>query len=270
MNVITKITVQQKNKDRYNIFTDDGNGEKYSFSVDEDTLIKFHLKKGKEIDELLLSEIGFQDDIQKAYNLSIHYLSRRMRSETEVRDYLKQKEIDEPIIQEAIHKLYNYQFLNDEEFAFAFVRTQKNTTDKGPVLAKRELMEKGISEAIIEQVMSEYLFEEQLEKAVQLCQKYIQKNNKDSKRVLEQKLESMLVRKGYSYQVISIAIEEVEDGTDHDNEEMEALRFQGAKAHRKNAHLTGYEYSQKMKQTLYRKGFSIELIERFLAEIEEE
>ncbi len=39
---ITKITTQKKRKDRYNIFVD----EKYAFSVDEEVLLKFHLKKG--------------------------------------------------------------------------------------------------------------------------------------------------------------------------------------------------------------------------------
>lgn len=46
MPVITKITAQKKLKDRYNIFTDAGDGEKYAFSVDEDVLIKHQLKKG--------------------------------------------------------------------------------------------------------------------------------------------------------------------------------------------------------------------------------
>jgi regulatory protein len=41
MAVITKITVQKKQPDRYNIFTDDGNGERYALSVDEAVLIKY-------------------------------------------------------------------------------------------------------------------------------------------------------------------------------------------------------------------------------------
>ena len=45
MSMITKITTQQKNKERFNIFVDEGKGEKYAFSVDEAVLIKFQLKK---------------------------------------------------------------------------------------------------------------------------------------------------------------------------------------------------------------------------------
>ena len=50
MPTITKITTQTKRTDRYNIFID----EKYSFSVDEDVLLKFQLKKGKEIDSKIV------------------------------------------------------------------------------------------------------------------------------------------------------------------------------------------------------------------------
>ena len=51
MAVITKITTQQKNQDRFNIFMDYGKGEEYAFSVDSDVLIHFQLKKGMELDD---------------------------------------------------------------------------------------------------------------------------------------------------------------------------------------------------------------------------
>ena len=96
MPIITKITTQKKRTDRYNIFVD----EKYAFSVDEEVLLKFQLKKGKEIDSLVLSQIQFHDEIQKAFTAALDYLSYRMRSEAEVRLFLKKKEIEEPIINE--------------------------------------------------------------------------------------------------------------------------------------------------------------------------
>ena len=121
MTVITKISVGKKNKSRYNIFIDKGNGEEFGFSVGEDVLIKMNLKKGKELDELDMIEIAFQDDIQKAYSLSLLYLSHRMRSEYEVSKYLKEKEYGDHVIKEVIHKLYGHGYLNDLEFAEALV-----------------------------------------------------------------------------------------------------------------------------------------------------
>lgn len=265
MPTITKITVQEKLKDRYNIFLD----EKYAFSIDEDVLIKHGLKKGMELDEFAISEIGYQDDIRKAYNTAVQYLSRRMRSEKEVRQYLSGKEVNEIVIREVIHKLNEYHFLNDGEFAVAFVRTLMNTTDKGSGSIRGELREKGMTEDIIEKAMKEFPYEKEFEAAMKLCVKFVEKNTRDSSRIMKQKLEQHLFRKGYAKGIIQAAIAETEMDKGEDLEKS-ALRTHAEKAHRKYSHLTGFEYEQKMKQNLFRKGFSIEYIEQILDELQEE
>lgn len=269
MAIITKITVQKKLTDRYNIFLDKGKGEEYAFSVDEDVLIKFNLRKGMELDDFVISEINYQDEIRKAYNLAIQYLARRMRAELEVRNYLAGKEISEPIIQEVIHKLYEYQFLNDVDFAQAYVRTQMKTTDKGIEVIKRELQEKGIKGEKLQKSLSEYPLEEQILKAKGLLVKAMKNKAKDSERILRQKAEQLLIRKGFPVEVIALAQEEVDEGQD-EYEVMEALKYQGEKAHRKYGKFSGFEYEQKMKQALYRKGFSMDLINLFLEEKKQE
>lgn len=269
MAIITKITVQKKLKDRYNIFLDDGSGERYAFSVDEEVLIEYQLKKGMELDEFSITEVFFQDDIRKAYHLAVQYLALRMRSEFEIRQYLQKKEIEDPIINEVMHKLYHHQFLNDEQFSAAFVRTQMNTTDKGTVLIQRELKEKGISDSIIESALTHYPMEEQLEKAIALANKYYQKNRKDSARVVKQKLEQLLLRKGYSYEIIQDALSSITIDKNQE-EEMDVLKAQGEKIVRKYQKLSGYEFNQKVKQALYLKGFPLELIDQFLSELQTE
>ena len=267
MAVITKITTQQKNQDRFNVFMDYGKGEEFVFSVDSDVLIKFQLKKGMELDDFSFLEIQYQDNIRKAYNLAVNYLARRMRSKKEIMDYLEKKDMDEPIIEEVIHKLTAQKYINDEEFALAFVRTLANTTDKGPNVIKMELKEKGIEENILIHALGEFALEQQIEKAAKISKKFFQKNARESLKIQKQKLENVLRRKGYSLEVITIAINETDVPKEAD-EEMEAIRFQGEKAHRKFSQFTGYEYQQKMKQALYRKGFPMDLIDRFLTEIE--
>jgi regulatory protein len=267
--IITKITTQQKNQDRFNIFMDygKGKGEEFAFSVDSDVLIKFQLKKGMELDDFSFIEIQYQDDIRKAYNKAIYYLARRMRSKKEINDYLVSKEVDEPVINEILHRLTAQKYINDEEYALAYVRTQANTTDKGPNVIKMELKEKGIDEGILIHALGEYPLEQQLEKAVKISGKFFEKNTRESMKIQKQKLENLLLRKGYSYDVINIAVNETGSTNDVD-EEMEAIRFQGEKANRKFSKYSGYEYEQKMKQALYRKGFPIERIEKYLAEME--
>ena len=269
MPVISKITAQKHNKDRYSIFIESGRGEEYAFSVDEDVLIKYQLKKGMELDDSGISDILFQDNIRKAYNLGIHHLSSRMRSEGEVRSYLKKKEVPELILEEAIRKLYEYNFLDDQAFADAYVRTQMNTSEKGPTVIARELKEKDVPPAVIEQALAGFEAENQLEKAIQLGLKYANKNKKDSTRILRKKLEQLLMRKGYPGSVIQVAMEEILTEKPED-EELEALVYQAERLLRKHSGLSGRELQYKMKQGLYQKGFPLDEIERYLSTIEEE
>lgn len=67
MPFITKISTQKKNTERFNIFLDD----KYAFSVDADVLVKFELKKGKELDDLDIIEIQYGDEVKKGDRKSV-------------------------------------------------------------------------------------------------------------------------------------------------------------------------------------------------------
>ncbi|MBS4175160.1 recombination regulator RecX [Bacillus sp. FJAT-49736] len=263
MPIITKITVQKNLSDRYNIYLD----EKYAFSVDEEVLTRFQLKKGKELSELDLTEIGYEDEIRKGVNSAIQYLSYRMRSEKEVVDHLRKKEFTEEIIKEAIHKLYKLQYLNDLEFAIAYVRTQMNTTNKGPEVIKLELKNKGIHKEMIETALLELKEDHVLSSAIALVEKTIKQNKSLPEKIILQKMEQALLRKGFSREIIHQAMDGIKIEQDEEVER-EILYNHWLKAHKKYQHLNGYEYEQKIKQFLYRKGFSLDQIEGFLREIE--
>jgi regulatory protein len=248
---------------------DFGKGEEYAFSADESVIVNFRLKKGMELDEFLLAEVGYHDEIRKAYNNAINYLAHKMRTEKEVYSYLKEKKLEEAAISEVIIRLKEQGYLNDAEYADAYVRTQISTTNKGSYVVRMELKERGVDEALIADAMEQFTQEQQFEKAKLLAEKYARKYSSESERVLKQKLDAMLRRKGYQTDAIQFALSEADFGREEDDE-LEAIRAQGEKAHRKHGKLTGYAYRQKMKETLFRKGFPIELIERYLESRQEE
>lgn len=168
---ITRITTQKKSKNRYNIYLDRGQGEAYGFSVDEDILVKYTLQKGKELEESTIEALIQKDTIHKVYTQTINYLSYRMRSEKEIRDFLAKKEADEEHIEEIVQRLYREKLLDDLEFAKALVRTRMNTASKGPLVLKKELIEKGVDKSVAEEAILEFPFELQVEKAVKLAEK---------------------------------------------------------------------------------------------------
>lgn len=259
MAIITKITTQKQNDDRYNIFLDG----KYAFSVDQDVFIRFNLKKGKELDEFDIIEIQYGDEIKKAYNKALEFLSYRMRSIKEVEEQLRKKEYNDSIIQEVVFKLKENRYVDDLEFAIAFVRTQWQTNGKGPSVIIRELTAKGIEQDLIEQALTQYDQSAQIEKAIHHAERVLNKNNKLSTVQLKQKLEQHLMRKGFSYEIISIVLEEVQFEQD-EAEEWLALQKHAEKAEKRYQHEDPYQFKMKIKQFLYRKGFSVEIIEKYL------
>lgn len=261
MPVITKISVQKKNQNRYNIFLDNI----YAFAVDEDVLIKHHLIKGKELSEHDITRIQHEDEIRKAYHSAIQFLSYRMRSSLEIRAHLQKKEWPDTIIGVVLKELTDRKYIDDFEFAKAYVRTYANSGKKGPLVLKRELMNKGVAEEKIVKALSEYNKEQQIADAINLGNKYANQNKKLSERMLKQKLEYTLSTKGFPPEVIQAAMEDIhyEKG---EVLEWETLKAEAEKVKRRYKKYSGFEYRQRMQQALFRKGYTIGLINRFLEE----
>ncbi|WP_345242956.1 recombination regulator RecX [Pontibacillus salipaludis] len=263
---ITKITTQKKNTQRYNIFLDRGEGEAYAFSVDEEILIEYMLRKGKELDEPTIEVLVEKDGYHKAYSLALNYLSYRMRSVKEMRTYMREKEYDEDKIDYVVDRLVKEGLLNDQEFAVALVRTRLHTSSKGPMLVKKELIEKGLTANEAEDALQHYPYEDQVEKASKWVEKKLRLDGKKSFKQQIQKVQQTLMQKGFPQDVIKVAMEDVKEEKDNDAE-WEAVVHQGEKALRKYASKAeGYELKHKIKGALYRKGFPFELIEQFLEE----
>ncbi|HCW9115752.1 recombination regulator RecX, partial [Staphylococcus aureus] len=68
---ITKIEVQKKNKERFNLFLD----EQFEMGIDIDTLVKFNLKKGQQLEAADMAEIQKYDHYRIGLNKAIQYLS---------------------------------------------------------------------------------------------------------------------------------------------------------------------------------------------------
>ncbi|MBE3570085.1 MAG: recombination regulator RecX [Bacillales bacterium] len=263
MKVITKISVQQNNKERYNVFL---NGA-FAFSVDEAVLARFRLKKGMELEKEDIAEILYADEVRKGYQDSVYYLAKRMRTEKEIREFLRKKEYGSEVIDLVIQKLYEQQYLDDRDFAKAYVQTQIKTTDKGPIVVAEELAQKGVDKSIVEQALELYGKEEQVYKAKKLTEKVFHRNLKESFLQNKQKAIQLLRRKGFSGEVISEALANAMK-KDEENEK-EALFYQAEKAFRRYRSASGNERLRKVQQFLYRKGFSMEDIQQAVERLKE-
>ena len=266
MKVISKIGRQKNNPERYNIYLD----EKYAFAVDESTLIKFALTKGKILEAFEIDEITYEDEIAKAFNRALNFLSFQMRSEYEVKRKLLEAGFGESVVLEAVRKLEKLGFLNDETYSKALLETKKKTAKKGPKAIKQDLVRKGIDKETQNKVLNSFTYEEQLSIAKELAEKAVRSHQNKTPIQIKQKIQELLTRKGYSFTIISEIIEEI-DIEPEENGWQQLIEKQGDKLwHKYSSKLTGRDLRMKMKQALYQKGFPIEVIDMFLDEKEKE
>lgn len=260
LQIITKISQQKRSSGRFNIFLDD----KYAFSISEDAYVKFHIHKGKELSAEEIDTIKEADNVQRAYLLAIHYLSYRMRTESEMRTQLRKKEIVDDVIEQVIQRLYDEKLLDDNIFAKTFVQDRMNRSTKGPQVIRRELAEKGISMNSIDEALTNFTREKQIQRAFDWGQKEINKRSKQPLRKRHDQLKAKLLRRGYPKDVVFEVIDLIHIEVDED-EEFLLLKKEADKLYNryKNKY-ENYELKMRLKQRLYSRGFSLENINSYL------
>ena len=194
---VTKITPATKTAGRYNIFIND----RFSFSLDGAQLVELGLKKGQEIGKKTLERYKSESDFGKNYIRAVDLISRRIRSEREIRDYAFQKSWTKENLEKITERLYERGLLDDEKFAESFVRSRANLRNFSIRKMKFELVKKGIAGEIIEKVLYK---NEDFDEDESLGKLIIKKRKSyDS----EQKLIAYLSRQGFSYDKIRRALD---------------------------------------------------------------
>ncbi|MGY4690549.1 recombination regulator RecX [Salibacterium sp. K-3] len=266
---ISKLTTQKKRQDRFNVFVEQEGTEEYAFSVEEQVLVEWQLQKGMTLSDADVTAIKATDQKRKCWNDALHYLTHSMRTEYQVRQYLMRREYEPEAVDAAVTRLKEYKFLQDEEYASAFVRTKINTSDKGPAVIREQLHQKGVAKEQAEQALEQYTPDMQLEAAETFLEKKGKPKKNESKQAMKIRLLNSLIRKGFSMETAEQAWSRA-DIEQPVEEEREAVFQQGEKALRKWKHkYDDYTLERKLKEHLYRKGFPFPSIQEFLQDVKE-
>ncbi len=196
MAIITKIE-EQKNKKRVNIFVDDA----FFCGLNKETAVIFKLKTGKEIDEKTLIEALFDSEVKSAVDKAASYLGLRMHSKKELFDKLLKKGFEKQVIQKAIEKLEEYNYVDDYLFAKQFVSSNSKYSKK---MIEVKLKQKGISSDIILDIFGNEGDDEEFNRCLLAVQKYI-RIKKIGTQEANQKMVASLARKGFSFDNIKKA-----------------------------------------------------------------
>ena len=187
------IKYQKKGNNNYQVFLD--NDKKYL--LNEDVILKYKLLYKEEIDEFLLDEILQANANYDIYNKCVKYISVRLRSINEIKEFMQRKNVSSELIEETIQKLLSKKLLDDDIFAKAFVNDKLNFTTMGPYRIAAELkIDNGIITKYIDNIDDKYL-EDKINKQIMK----LLKSNKN-KPNLKSKIYNNLLNLGYTQSMI--------------------------------------------------------------------
>ncbi len=122
--------------------------------LDMDIVLEYALKKGMELHEELLEEIESKQAIISAKQDAYNYASYRLRSEWQVRKKLEEKKYPQQLIDSCIVFLTEFNLIDDQKFAKAYIKDALLKKKDGPIKLKMKLRSFGIDEDTAENVIN--------------------------------------------------------------------------------------------------------------------
>lgn len=216
---ITELSPQKKNPSRFNLFVN----EKFFLGVSTIGVAKYNLYKGKEIEESLLDEIVIEEIYQRFLDRTVEYLTRGIKTEKAVRQYLKQlqfkkkgKWFDEGIVFEweklfdrVVEQIKKYKYIDDLRFAQQFLESRSKNKPRSTAFIISELISKGVSRDIAQQAIgqSDVTNDELLRKV------YAKKYKTAPFELDDRKKVDFLRRKGFNWDEISKLQQDLKNDT---------------------------------------------------------
>ncbi len=149
---------------------------------------------------------------QRALELAVAHLSRRERTEAELRRHLAAKDVGEPEADAAIAEVARMGYLDDARYARAFAEDRRNLDGWGTERIERRLMELGVDREHVAAALGARDGADELEAAVELLRRRFRAAAPSNERERERAL-GMLVRKGYELELAYDAVRAFERTT---------------------------------------------------------
>jgi len=141
------------------------------------------------------------DGYEDARRIALRRLATRARSTGEVGEYLRREQVPEPAIQAVIDRFTAVGLLDDAAFARSWVEERQRAKSAGASQLRRELVAKGIDEAIIGEVLAGGTRPDD-EVALDLARRRIRAMSGLDKATQTRRLAGQLARRGFAPSVV--------------------------------------------------------------------
>ena len=220
---ITAIRVQQRNPNRANVYIDG----QFAFGLELVEAAK--LSRGQHLSDQDIATLKTIDEVGRAYESAMRFLSYRPRSKSEVVQRLRKKDFPEPAIDAALERLARVGLLDDRAFAEYWISNREQFKPRGRYALRHELRQKGVASDIIDGLLEEL---DETENAYRAAMRRLSTWERLDSEAAQRKLSAYLQRRGFGYDVIQevwkriqaervaseLDVEESEDATIWDQE----------------------------------------------------
>ncbi|HEY4964351.1 MAG TPA: RecX family transcriptional regulator [Candidatus Saccharimonadales bacterium] len=193
---ITKIAKMGK-EDKFAVFIDD----KLNLIISGESLLSSGINVGQKLTDNDLKSIDNLTKTNDLYSRTLKYISLRIKSEGEVKQYLKRKSASDDQIKTIISRLKRLDLINDEMFVRAYIHDRMLQSPSSKRKITFELRKKQIAESVIEQSLKNDQISD-----IDSLNKLIESKRRQSKYADDLKLMQYLVRVGFNYSDVKEAI----------------------------------------------------------------
>jgi regulatory protein len=200
---ITSIRKNKKNNKMLSVFIDNA----YSFSISEEDYLRLKLYEKTSISKKEIDEIKRNIALKSVKSSAIRLVTYKLLSEKELFLKLTAKGYDEDVVNMAIEELKSMGYLNDMIYAQKFVYERIKLKPKSKKALSFELKSKGISEDIIETVLNDIDYDEDVVIERLLRKRFRKYDLADSK--ITKKAYSFLMHRGFNFEDIKRVINKI-------------------------------------------------------------
>lgn len=178
----------------------------YAFPLYLSELRKYNIETGATLEESVYDDICSLL-MRRVRERILYLIADYDRSEQNIRQKISMAGYRGSFVDDAIDSLKEYGYIDDLRFARYYAESMRDTKGRSAFAISRSLYEKGISRDVIDTVMGELDIDEEVQILKALSSKgYNEDNIRQIDDKERQKLISFLMRKGFSYDLISIYV----------------------------------------------------------------
>ena len=178
--------------------------------INPDLVFEYQLFEGLQLDESVFNEIKNKERIIRVKQSSLNYVAYKQRTEKQVRLKLKEKSFDNKEIDIAIKFLYEFNYLDDKNYARVFSKEYVDRKKAGPKRLFSELLKRGIKKDLAEKIVQE-VFEARnnYEIALEAAHKKYKAVQFKTKEKQVESVVNYLMRQGFAYETIKKVKEKI-------------------------------------------------------------